>query len=156
LPFAASTRGGARQRYEAALPLYRKVGTVLGEANCIARLGDIALALFDLDGARQRYEAAMPLYQKVGDVLGEANCIQGLGGIEEVKDNIPVARELWRAALTLYARIADPHSLGGAHLRLARRAATPGEAAEHREAARKAWESIGRQDLIEEYLGKGA
>ena len=32
--------GGAR--YEAALPIYRRVGAVLGEANCIQRLGDTA------------------------------------------------------------------------------------------------------------------
>ena len=71
----------ARQRYEAALPLYRKVGSVLGEANCIQSLGDIALARSDHDGARERYEAALPLYRKVGAALGEANCIKSLGDI---------------------------------------------------------------------------
>ena len=47
-------------------------------------------------------------------------------------------------------------SIGATHIRLARRAATPAEAAEHREAARKAWESIDRPDLIEKDLGKDA
>ncbi|MCA1696295.1 MAG: hypothetical protein LC749_17125 [Actinobacteria bacterium] len=32
---------GARAHYERALPLYRRIGDVLGEANCIKRLGQI-------------------------------------------------------------------------------------------------------------------
>ena len=60
----------------------------------------------------------------------------------------------WREALALYAKIPAPYSIGSTHLRLARRAATPAEAAEHPQAARKAWELIGRTDLIDEYLGK--
>jgi hypothetical protein len=61
-----------------------------------------------------------------------------------------------RAALALYGRIPEPYSIGTSHICLARRAATPAEAAEHREAARKAWASISRPDLIEQHLGKDA
>ena len=158
-----SDHDGARQRYEAALPLYRggggggggrRVGDVLGEANCIKSLGDIALRRSDHDGARQRYEAALPLYRKVGDVLGEANCIKSLGDIDVAGREIARACGRWREALALYARIPEPYSIGHTHIRLARHAATPAEAAEHRQAARKAWQSIHRPDLIEQYLGK--
>ncbi len=44
--------------------------------------------------------------------------------------------------------------IGGAHLRLARVAATPAEADAHREAAQRAWASIGRADLIAKLLDK--
>ena len=47
-----------------------------------------------------------------------------------------------RQALALFVTIPEPYSIGAAHLRLARRAATPEEATEHWEAARKAWELI--------------
>lgn len=36
-----SDHDGARTAYDEALPLYRQVGDVLGQANCISRLGDI-------------------------------------------------------------------------------------------------------------------
>jgi tetratricopeptide (TPR) repeat protein len=156
IPFFNSDREAARQRYEAALLLYQQVRDVRGEAGCILSLGEIALARSDHDEARERYKAALLRYQKFGDVLGEANCMQSLGDTEEASGNIPAARESWREALALYAKIPDPYSIGTARNRLRCHAATPEEAAEHREAARKAWESIDRPDLIEEYLDDSA
>ena len=52
---------GARARYEEAAPLYRRVGHLRGEANCIASLAGIALRRSDHDGARTRYEEAIPM-----------------------------------------------------------------------------------------------
>jgi tetratricopeptide (TPR) repeat protein len=153
IALARSDHEGARQRLEAALPLFRKIGDLLGEANCIASLGQIALRRSDHDGARQRYEEALPPFRKVGSVLGEANCIQSLGDIDEAAGEIARACGRWREALALYARIPEPYSIGFAHIRLARHAPTA-EAAEHRQAAQKAWESIDRPDLIEQHLGR--
>jgi hypothetical protein len=47
------------------LPLYQRVGSILGEANCIRRLGDIAQARPDHEGARQRFEEALGLYEQI-------------------------------------------------------------------------------------------
>ena len=68
-----------------ALPLYRQIGSVQGEANCINSLGDIALARSDHDAARRAYEQALPLYRQVGSVVGEVNCIRGLSNLSSAQ-----------------------------------------------------------------------
>ncbi len=138
----------ARERYEAALPLFRQVGDVLGEANCIQSLGDIALAQLNHGEARQRYEAALPLYRQVGDVLGEANCIQSLGDIARLSD-AEFANNAYQQALGLYEQIAEPYSIGRAHQRLARTTSND-QRAQHIQAAREAWLSIDRADLVQQ------
>jgi len=140
---------GARTRYEQALPLYRQIGAVRGEANCIQRLGYIALNRSDYDGARTRYEQALPLYRQIGDVLGEANCIQGLGDIALNRSDHDSARGRYEQALSLYQAIPEPYSIGWTLVRLARLDSADSERLRHWKAARQAWTSIGRDDLIE-------
>jgi tetratricopeptide (TPR) repeat protein len=74
-------------------------------ANCIQRLGDIALRRSDHDAARSRYEEALPLYRRIADVLGEANCILGLGNIALERTDHEAAHSRYDEALPLYRRI---------------------------------------------------
>ena len=141
----------ARALYDEARPLYRRVGDVLGDANCIHSLGNIALERSDHDEARARYDDARLLYRRVGDVLGEANCIQSLGDIALQRSDRDAARLAWIEALDLYARIRQPYSIGGIHRRLATISEGAGQA-DHIAAARAAWESIERSDLVARYL----
>ena len=107
LAYYRSDHDGGRARFERALPLYQRIGGVLGEANCIQGLGDIALRRSDHDGARARYEQALPLYQRARSVLGEANCIKSLGNIALRRSDLDGARARYEQALPLYQQAGD-------------------------------------------------
>lgn len=129
---------------------------MIGEAGCIQGFGSIALAQSKRVDALRHFGAALVLYQRIGHVQGDADCMQGLGDIDEAEGEIAMACKRWREALALYEKIPEPKSMGETHNRLAHHAATRAEAAKHREAARDAWKSIDRPDLIKKFLGDGA
>jgi tetratricopeptide (TPR) repeat protein len=92
---------------ETAREAARSAGDVLGEANCIKSLGDIALERSDHEEARRRYDEALPLYRRVGVVRGEANCIKSLGDIALARSDDEEARCRYDEALPLYRRVGD-------------------------------------------------
>jgi tetratricopeptide (TPR) repeat protein len=141
----------ARTHYDTARALFQHVGDLLGEANCIQSLGDIALARSDHDTARTHYDTARALYQRVGSPLGEATCIKGLGDIALACSDHDSARTHYNTSLAMYERIPETNSIGEAHRRVARIAADD-ERRRHVEAAKEAWQSIGRGDLVAELI----
>jgi tetratricopeptide (TPR) repeat protein len=143
-----SNYNDARARFEEALPLYSGVGDLLGEANCIRGLGHLDLRCSNHEGARARFKEALLLYSRVGALLGEANCIQGLGEIALRRSQQADAQAKFEEALRIYERIHEPYAIGWMHVLLARLSTEEARRA-HVEAARVAWESIQRPDLVE-------
>jgi predicted pyridoxine 5'-phosphate oxidase superfamily flavin-nucleotide-binding protein len=84
-----------------------------------------------------------------GDSEDAAPCIQSLGDIALRRSDHDGARARYEEALALYQRIEDPYSIGGTHRRLARLSADQSRKA-HVNAAREAWRSIKRDDLVAE------
>jgi tetratricopeptide (TPR) repeat protein len=145
---ARSDYKAACKAYEQALLLFRQAGGgIVGQANCILGLGDVAFARADYAAARKAYEQALSLYRQVGNILGEANCIKSLGDIALARSDQDAARTKFLEALRLYERIPEPYSVGHTHRRLAKMAR--GKARQgHIAAARAAWVSINRTDLV--------
>ena len=98
---------GARKSYQAALPIYRAIGSRLGEANTLRALGDLALRGDDLAGARAAYQAALHIHRAIGGRLGQANTLQSLGDLALRGADLAGAREAYQAALPIYRAIGD-------------------------------------------------
>jgi tetratricopeptide (TPR) repeat protein len=139
----------ARRWYTEALGLYRRVGSRLGAANCMAMLGEIAFNSWNQAEAQRWFEEAQALFREVGNLQGEANCVRSLGDILRNLADDQAARRLYEQALDLYARIPEPYSIGLTHRGLAS-LAVGDERTRHLQAARDAWLSIDRPDLVEQ------
>jgi tetratricopeptide (TPR) repeat protein len=145
---------GTAQPLDAAVEASQSIDDSLAAKALFSR-GLLALHRSDHDGARARFEAALPLYRRLGDLLGEANCIRSLGDIALARSDHDGARERYEEALGLYTRIREPYSIGLAHRALAKVARDDAERVRHVEAAREAWLSIGRDDLVRWLDGGG-
>ena len=146
---ARSDSEAALPLYEQALPMFRAIGDVRGEADCVKGMGDVALERSDLEMARAQYKQALPLYRQVGNLHGEADCLSGLGDIVLTQPDRESARALYDQALSLYRAIPEPYSIGWGLIRLARLEDPGATRARHWNAARDAWLSVGRGDLVE-------
>lgn len=131
-----------------ALETFRSAGREHEAAESLFWLGRSMLQRSDHEGARARLEEALLLHRNVGDALGEANCIHRLGDAAVERSDHEGARTAYEQALRLYEHISEPYAIGWTHAKLSRIAHNPALARHHREAARAAWTSIGRADLL--------
>jgi len=136
----------ARLRLEEARTLFKQLGIIAGEAFCIRQLGELLIKQGDLKGGRARIEQALPLFRQAGHLLHEASCYAKLGSICEQQSDIDGANANRHEALRRFERVRSPLNIGYVHRNLARTESA--KRVEHLAAARAAWSSIGRDDLV--------
>lgn len=136
-----------------ALAIYDEVGGVQGSAATRFDLARLALMHTNWEEAAAGFSGALAIMQQVGDVGGQANCYIGLGDVALQNGTLDTARASFEVALQLFQRVSDQEAIGDAHCRLARLGRVAGDPAEeerHLRAARAAWTSLGRTDLLAE------
>jgi tetratricopeptide (TPR) repeat protein len=115
LAFLESENALARQYFQEALPLYEKIGALLGKANCLRSLGDLAFRESENALARQYFQEALPLYEKIGDLLGKANCLRSLGDLAFRESENDQGNKFYQQAIDLYKKVNDAYSVGRAY-----------------------------------------
>ena len=146
---ALRPRGGPRRATRRPSPLYRRVGAVLGEANCIGAWATSRWTRSDHDGARARYDEALPSIGGSATCSARPTASRAWATSRWRAPTTTEARKRYDEALKLYIRIAEPYSMGMTHRRLARMANSPAERLQHILAARAAWARIKRDDLLQ-------
>ncbi|HKH45515.1 MAG TPA: tetratricopeptide repeat protein, partial [Thermoanaerobaculia bacterium] len=138
---------------EKALLLNQRVGSLLGEANCIFILGETARALSNHEAAEALLQQALLRFQQLGQVVGVANCLDGLGLNAVAQSNMVKARPWLEEALRLNEQVPRPITIGRSHLHLAQLSplGSP-ERREHINAARRVWEEAGILDQMRHEL----
>ncbi len=90
----------AQQGYEAAA----RHDDLLGQANMLKALGDVAQMTNEYGSAREYYAQALPVYEAIGDRLGAANTLKALGDVARMTNEYGSAREYYGKALHVYEK----------------------------------------------------
>ncbi len=130
-----------------ALALFRQLGDVRGEANCLQYLAQASLDAGDYADAREEYESALSGFRRVGSILGEASCLRCLGHIAVWQGNPQVAETLVNKALLLCRRVGSRLGEANCHFVL-------GEAARARFAHETAEELLQKALVLFRQLGQ--
>lgn len=105
-------------------------------------------------GSPAPLEAAAAAAQTNGHWQDAANCILRLGDLALQRSAPDEAQSAFTQALELYRSLPEPYSIGNAHHRLARLCTERDQQLAHLQAARTAWASIDRADLVAELEGE--
>jgi tetratricopeptide (TPR) repeat protein len=98
-----SDNEAARALYDEARALYKRAGSLIGEAGCIFGLAEIARMRSDNEAASDLYSEARDLYRSAGALSGEAQCIWGLASIAQTRLDDESAHKLYSEARDISA-----------------------------------------------------
>jgi tetratricopeptide (TPR) repeat protein len=92
----------AKSLYEQALPIYREVGSKLGEANTLQSQGDVERMQSQYEAAKSLYEQALTIYRDIRDEFGESDCILVFGNLDRAEGKWLDAIRKYKEAMTFY------------------------------------------------------
>lgn len=155
IAYAKSDYQTAEIQYEEALTLFRRIDGATGEAGCIMSLGEIANAQSDPRTALARYEESLALYRRIGTVAGQVKLLMRSGQMKQKLGDASSGLEELKNGFTLYFDNVSTEDRALAGWRALERALTsdnPFEASKGREEANVAWSTVGRYDLIHDWI----
>lgn len=110
----------ARSAYAAALDLYRKLGSQVGQANVELSLGHLSERVGDLGAARRHFQAALEGYARADRPRGQGQARVGLGLVGMREGELEQAGKEYAAALELFERLGDRRQVAEVRLRMGR------------------------------------
>lgn len=105
----------AETAYSNALPLLRRLGDRVGEADCLLNLGELRLSAGRLADAKLSLNAALLIYRETGEPMGEADCLLSLANLNRREGAPPNqspnqsfdAMRAYKTALRIYRESGD-------------------------------------------------
>ena len=138
---------------EKALPIYERLGDLVGQATVLNNLGIDAYYEGRWDVAHEYYERSRQVCQRSGNVVMDGTALNNIGEILSDQGELAAAEEMFREALALWRSVTFPVGLGLCLSNLGRVASRGGRYDEARELfaeARRHFERIGADAFLVE------
>jgi tetratricopeptide (TPR) repeat protein len=100
----------AAASHQQALALFRDLGSPLGQAEALNRLGELSSRTSATSQARERHTQALAIARDISAPLEEARALEGIGHCHVQNDDPGNGAAYLRQALAIYQRIAAPHA----------------------------------------------
>ena len=100
----------AATSHQQALALFRDLGSPLGQAEALNRLGELSSRTSATSQARERHTQALAIARDISAPLEEARALEGIGQCHIQNDDLGNGIAYLRQALAIYQRIAAPHA----------------------------------------------
>ncbi len=94
----------ARRAYKEALPIFRDLGNVREEADCLGNLGRLEATVGQAKAALDHFDQALEIFRGLADPPGMARALEGEAWVLRRRGDLEAARGLMEAALTAVER----------------------------------------------------
>jgi tetratricopeptide (TPR) repeat protein len=107
--FRESRNRDAIEAFQQALPLYKKIGHLLGEANCVSSRGQIHIKEGNIEKGKNHLEQALQLYETINNNYSIANaCYQYALLLKDINGQKKQADQLFQKAAHIFEDINLP------------------------------------------------